>query len=755
MPRVYLLILIAFNSHYLVAQNAMIYLSSAQDVYLAGDTIKCSLSQLSSKAGKSAVLLDFFDSRGEKIDNYYTSVGATSTKKFAFVTQGITKSGWYYIKGSTADGTIQSNTIRLFILNKEDNLLKLPDIVSDNFILIFTEGSYPLIYTLPGVIYIKVNNNIAAYNESVIVLKDSQGNKLAEQRPDQDGFVKMELIPDPNDSYYVEFVKEGNVISSKQIDKEIFSDNGISLNLNYESNHIVNIQLGTLSKTILSAVVKMVAYNKTIETLFLGSANEFSLDLSNYPSGMLKLEIIDQRSNILQERLIFNKSQRKESLLDSYINIAPTVQRGDSVTLNFDLSKMGVHHSKIKSAVLSIQDHGQNLFSGYSNTSKEANLNSLKYYFSELPQKLNDRNRSSKSLDHYFAINQYSSYQGGSEKNESGDLAGQNLILQGRLTDANHVALSSTPMVLTIPAEHDSFRWTNTDDFGNFSFTNLNYTGNKNIFLTPIFTDSLKTYIIKINNPLGKKYYNGYQNHMATDKWLTLNRSLELSKNIKFSYSDKNVSEEVINHSIISDKTILLFENVDYDIDLNDYELPEQMTKFINPIIPGVNVRKGKLRIFSTEFGKSFSKDPLLLIDGIPYFNIDSLLMIDPVRFNRVQVITTINKLAPFGNLGSSGVLAFYTKEGYELIDEYPSLLNLNGYRNYKLPDKYKSIAKDNTTPYLPSSYVYNIYHKDELSTKISLVFKAPDITTTLNVKLLLITEAGVSIINKTVHVEK
>ena len=111
--------------------------------------------------------------------------------------------------------------------------------------------------------------------------------------------------------------------------------------------------------------------------------------------------------------------------------------------------------------------------------------------------------------------------------------------------------------------------------------------------------------------------------------------------------------------------------------------------------------------------------------------------------------------MAPFGNLGSSGVLAFYTREGYEIIDEYPSLLNLNGYRNYKLADKYKSLTKNSTTPYLPSSYVHNIYHEDDLSTEVLITFKAPDITTTLNVKLLLITETGVSIINKTVQVEK
>ena len=755
MLRVYLLISIAFISQNLVAQNDLLYLSSAQDVYFAGDTIRCTLSQISSKAVESAVLLDFFDSNGEKIDNYYTNVTAATTKKFAFATQGKTKSGWYYIKASTADGLIQSNTIRLFILNEVDNLLKLPNFDYDDSILIFTEGAYPLIYGIPGIIYVKVSNSIAVDNESLIVLKDSKGNKLAEHHPDQDGFVRIELIPDSYDNYYVELVKESKVISSKQIDNVVFSDNGISLNLAYTSNHMVNIRIGTLSKTFLSAVVKMVAYNKTIETLSLGTTNEFSLDLTNYPRGLLKLEILDQRSNILQERLIFNKSQSKESLFDSYINVPSSVQRGDSVILNLDLSMLEIEHSKINSTVLSIQDQAQNLFSNHSITTKNASLYSLKYYFSDLPQKLSNPGRSSKSLDHYFAINQYSSYQGSYGKNTSEDLAGQNLILQGRLTNANNIAQSSTPMVLTIPAEPDSFNWTNTNESGNFSFVNLNYTGKKNISLTPIYTDSLRSYNIEFNNPLGKRYYNGYQNYISPNSWLALNKSLELSKNIRASYGDEMANDEVINHTVNSNEIKLIFENVDYDLDLNDFELPEQMTKLINPIIPGVNVRKGKLRIFSTEFGKSFSKAPLLLIDGIPYFNIDSLLSIDPVRFNRVQVINTINKLAPFGNLGSSGVLAFYTREGYEIIDEYPTLLKSNGYRNYKLPDNYESITKDNITPYMPSSYVYNIYDEDDLSTKISLVFKAPDVTTTLNVKLLLMTATGVSIINKTVHVEK
>ena len=236
---------------------------------------------------------------------------------------------------------------------------------------------------------------------------------------------------------------------------------------------------------------------------------------------------------------------------------------------------------------------------------------------------------------------------------------------------------------------------------------------------------------------------------------MAINRSLELSKNIKNSYGDEKAHDEVLDATIATKETKLIFNNVDYDIDLNEYDLPEQMTKFINPIVPGVNVRKGKLRIFSTEYGKQFSRTPLILIDGIPYFNIDSLLSIDPVRFERVQVITTINKLSPFGNLGSYGVLAFYTRKGYEIIDDHPSLLNLNGYRDYKLPAIHKSMVEDATTPFMPSCYVYNLYQANELSSNITLVFKAPDITTTLNVKLLLITETGVSIINKTVQVEK
>lgn len=755
MRQFFLLILLVFSALNLLAQNNLIYLSSAQDVYFAGDTIGCTLSQITGNTGEKAVLLDFLDSTGEKIDHFYTDVSETSSKKFAFVTQGNAKSGWYYIKGATVDGLLQSNTIRLFILNKADNLLKLPNIARDNSLLLFTEGSYPLIYGIPGVLYAKLNNIIIEDIESLIVLKNDKGNILAEQHPDEDGFVKFEFIPDSSKHYYVELAQENNVISSTQLDNTNFADNGISLNLTYTSKHLAKVRIGTKSKTLLTVVIKMIALNKTIETFFLGSANEFSIDLTKYPPGLLKLEIFDQNKDLVHERLIFNKSQQNESIIDPYLSIPSSVQRGDSVTLSLDLTQPNYQYLNIKTAILSVQDKNQNLFSNNSNIIEEARLNSLKYYFSELPQKLSDPDRSAKSLDYYFAINQYSSYQNGNSMLPSHELAGQKLILQGRLADANQTALASIPMVLTIPAEHDSFRWTNTDENGRFSFVDLNYTGNKNISLTPIFPNSLSSYIIELNNPLSKKYYKGYQNYITTSTWLALNKSLELSKNISGSYSDEIINDEVINHSISSNETKIIFDNVDYDLDLNEFELPEQMIKLINPIIPGVNVRNGRLRIFSTQFNKSFSNAPLLLIDGIPYFNIDSLLSIDPVRFSRVQVITTINKLAPFGNLGSSGVLAFYTKDGFELIDEYPLLLNLNGYRNYKLPDKYESIAVDSLTPYLPSSYVYNIYQENDLSTKILVHFKAPDITTTLNVKLLLMTEAGVSIINKTVRVEK
>lgn len=111
----------------LMAQNDFIYLSSSQDVYFTGDTIRCTISQSGRKTGELAILLDLFNSSGEKIDNYYTILGNSSTKKIAFTTQGNAKSGWYYIKGSTADGRIQSNTLRLFLLNKADNLLKLQE----------------------------------------------------------------------------------------------------------------------------------------------------------------------------------------------------------------------------------------------------------------------------------------------------------------------------------------------------------------------------------------------------------------------------------------------------------------------------------------------------------------------------------------------------------------------------------------------------------------------------------------------------
>ena len=198
-----------------------------------------------------------------------------------------------------------------------------------------------------------------------------------------------------------------------------------------------------------------------------------------------------------------------------------------------------------------------------------------------------------------------------------------------------------------------------------------------------------------------------------------------------------------------------MFAYTDKDLDLLSYDMPQDMKKMINGMIPGISVRKSKIRVFSAQYRRQFDDEPLMLIDGIPFFNIDSLLKIDPVRFKRVQVLATINNLAPYGNLGSSGIIAFYTADGYKIMDSYATKIRLRGYRNNGHQFKELRPVRTRRVPYLASNYLYKIHSVDAGKDLVNLTIDVPDFRTELNISVLVLSDNEQRRITKKVYVDK
>jgi hypothetical protein len=756
MRKVLSMLIIILCAQSVLAQNRSLYLNSAQDIYFAGDSIICTLALVGKQEDASAIFLEFFNGEGKKLDQYYANLTLVSAKKIMFFAPTSAESGWYYIKASAANGSLQSNTLRLLLLNSSDDIAELEKPTSVDTIALFTEGASHLVYDLPGILFIKVDENTNIGYGLRVVLKNSRGFKLNTAKPDQDGFVKFNFTPQNKEKYYVELVQGAQVIATKPVPDNFFSEKEATMNLEYVNNEILKARVSSLSKALFGITIRHISSNITVESFVVGANKDFELYLSKYPAGLLKLSVYNGRKKLLLERIVFNKKNQISIISDSVLNFPAVVKRGEMVLLDFNLSQLENKQLMVESAILSIRDTRLNILPNDNNPYiAEADLESLKYYFSELAEKANKKGRSAKSLDNYFAINQYPTYAKSKTSNTSGEIEGHNITLAGTLYDGNYMAIPNKPVILTIPTNRDGLSWTITDEDGSFLLPDLNFTDGQEAYLTPVFSESASAYNFKIKEPQNTNDFKDYRNYIVNSSWGALSQSLALIQNIKKSYEEtKDIS--VMNLVSAKDKTKkLTFSNVDYDLSLNEYELPEQMEKLINPVIPGVNVRRGKLRIFSTELGRQFKRTPLLLIDGVPYFDIDSLLSIDPVRFERVQVITTLNKLAPFGKIGSAGIISFYTRKGFTIVDNFPTLLNISGYRRYNVPDKNIPKARGLLTPHILSSYVYNIFQPHELASAMSVTFTAPDVTTNLNVELTLITKNGVLTINKIISVEK
>ena len=87
-------------------------------------------------------------------------------------------------------------------------------------------------------------------------------------------------------------------------------------------------------------------------------------------------------------------------------------------------------------------------------------------------------------------------------------------------------------------------------------------------------------------------------------------------------------------------------------------------------------------------------------------------MRIDPVRFRRVQVISSINRLIPYGNIGSNGIVALYTVDGFDIQDSYSYKLSLNGYKDFSLVEGSLNYESDSRTPNLNGSYLFEVVER-------------------------------------------
>jgi hypothetical protein len=98
---------------------------------------------------------------------------------------------------------------------------------------------------------------------------------------------------------------------------------------------------------------------------------------------------------------------------------------------------------------------------------------------------------------------------------------------------------------------------------------------------------------------------------------------------------------------------------------LDDYTRFVTMEEVMREYIPEVRVRKRNDQFFyevkNTPYNSFFSDNPLILIDGVPVFDVNQILTVDPLKVKKIDIVTHEYYL---GSAAYDGIVSYSTYQG-------------------------------------------------------------------------------------------
>jgi hypothetical protein len=253
-------------------------------------------------------------------------------------------------------------------------------------------------------------------------------------------------------------------------------------------------------------------------------------------------------------------------------------------------------------------------------------------------------------------------------------------IIQGKLTDNTAgTAVAGTSVYLSIPSTRTQFRVTTTDANGHFKFEMPGFYGSQEIILqTNPAEDSVSH--IDIASPFSDKY----SANSLPEFSIPPKNSPELL--------DQSVDEQV-RHVYLGTKlnrfagavvdTNSFYVEPDEKYLLDDYTRFQTMEEVLREYVRSVSVsrKKDKFQLFvenkpQREF---FPEGPLILIDGVPFFDSDELFKQDPMKIRRLDLLNREYSLGYQSFKGIVNVTTYHGDLGGIQLNTHPTVLDYPG----------------------------------------------------------------------------
>ncbi len=246
-------------------------------------------------------------------------------------------------------------------------------------------------------------------------------------------------------------------------------------------------------------------------------------------------------------------------------------------------------------------------------------------------------------------------------------------IITGRVINESGGPGNGVVTYLSSPGKNVRLYPSKANENGMVQFELKDFFGTRKIIVqTNILVDSTST--IKLLNPFSESPFSLRVPEFHFPEKL---RNQAVQRSLHMQVQNTFNEEKNIRYTLPPIDSSAFYGRADEHYQLDDYTRFPTMEEVLREYVPGVVVRKknGKFRFLTLDVpGKNlFRGNPLVLLDGVPVFNIDKIMAFDPRNVKQLDVLTRRYFL---GHLSFQGISSFTTYHG-DMTDFEPDYRSL------------------------------------------------------------------------------
>jgi hypothetical protein len=235
-------------------------------------------------------------------------------------------------------------------------------------------------------------------------------------------------------------------------------------------------------------------------------------------------------------------------------------------------------------------------------------------------------------------------------------------IITGKVTDsATRKPLADVIVYLSVPGNRTQFYASRSDANGNIRFYTREVCGPGEVILQPEGT-SVSGYTIEINTP--------FQDQFSTKPVAALQLSSGLKNaieqnSINAQVQRKFLSDQLKIYNLPQTDSIPFYGRADEKYLLDDYTrfttMEEVLREYVSGVLVGRSKGKFHLNVIDMVNNRLFKDNPLVLLDGVPVYDMDRIMSYDPLKIRKLELV---KRRYYYGPLVMDGILNFTTYKG-------------------------------------------------------------------------------------------